>query len=78
MKRGKNNKAKRIVKLINYIEEMLDYNIKTFKDPSLLDLYLFNTVNKLKTTKLSRISNTYITYLQDSLSLKQEKLNGQD
>lgn len=76
MKRGKNNKAKRIVKLINYIEEMLDYNIKTFKDPSLLDLYLFNTVNKLKTTKLSRISNTYITYLQDQLSLKQEKLNG--
>ena len=76
MKRGKNNKAKCIVKLINYIEEMLDYNIKTFKDPSLLDLYLFNTVNKLKTTKLSRISNTYITYLQDSLSLKQEKLNG--
>lgn len=76
MKRGKNNKAKRIVKLINYIEEMLDYNIKTFKDPSLLDLYLFNTANKLKTTKLSRISNTYITYLQDQLSLKQEKLNG--
>lgn len=76
MKRGKNNKAKRIVKLINYIEEMLDYNIKTFKDPSLLDLYLFNTVNKLKITKLSRISNTYITYLQDQLSLKQEKLNG--
>lgn len=75
MKRGKNNKAKRIVKLINYIEEMLEYNIKTFKDPSLLDLYLFNTVNKLKTTKLSRISNTYINYLQDTLSLKQEKLN---
>lgn len=76
MKRGKNNKAERIVKLINYIEEMLDYNIKTFKDPSLLDLYLFNAVNNLKTTKLSRISNTYITYLQDSLSLKQEKPNG--
>lgn len=76
MKRGKNNKAKRIVKLIKYIEEMLEYNIKTFKDPSLLDLYLFNTVNKLKTTKLSRIPNTYINYLYNSLSLKQEKLNG--
>lgn len=76
MKRGKNNKAKRIVKLINYIEEMLEYNIKTFKDPSLLDLYLFDTVNKLKTTKLSRIPNTYINYLYNSLSLKQEKLNG--
>lgn len=76
MKRGKNNKAKRIVKLINYIEEMLEYNIKTFKDPSLLDLYLFDTVNKLKTTKLSRIPNTYINYLYNSLSLKKEKLNG--
>lgn len=31
MKRGKNNKAKRIVKLINYIEEMLEYNIKPLK-----------------------------------------------
>lgn len=76
MKRGKNNKAKRIVKLINYIEEMLEYNIKTFKDPSLLDLYLFNTMNKLKNTKMSRISNGYISYLYDALSLKQEKLNG--
>lgn len=76
MKRGKNNKAKRIVKLINYIEEMLEYNIKTFKDPSLLDLYLFNTVNKLKNTKMHRISNGYIRYLYDALSLKQEKLNG--
>lgn len=76
MKRGKNNKAKRIVKLINYIEEMLEYNIKTFKDPSLLDLYLFNTMNKLKNTKMSRISNGYISYLYDALYLKQEKLNG--
>lgn len=70
MKRGKNNKAKRIIKLINHIEEMLDYNIKTFKEPTLLDLYLFNTVNKLKSTKLSRISNTYIIYLYEALSLK--------
>ena len=70
MKRGKNNKAKRIVELINHIEEILEYNTKTFKDPSLLDLYLFNTVNKLKSTKLSRISNTYIVYLYEALSLK--------
>lgn len=76
MKRGKNNKAKSIVKLINCIEEILEYNIKTFKEPSLLDVYLFNTANKLKNTKLSRISNTYINYLYDALSLKQEKLNG--
>lgn len=76
MKRGKNNKAKRIIKLIKHIEGMLDYNIKTFKEPSLLDLYLFNTMNKLKNTKMSRISNGYIRYLYDALSLKQEKLNG--
>ena len=76
MKRGKNNKAKRIVKLIKHIGEMLEYNIKTFKEPSLLDLYLFNTINKLKNTKMSRISNGYIRYLYDALSLKQEKLNG--
>lgn len=76
MKRGKNNKAKRIVKLIKHIEEMLEHNIKTFKEPSLLDLYLFNTINKLKNSKMSRISNDYIAYLYDSLSLKQEKLNG--
>ena len=76
MKRGKNNKAKRIIKLMNHIEEMLDYNIKTFKEPTLLDLYLFNTMNKLKNTKMSRISNGYIRYLYDALSLKQEKLNG--
>ena len=76
MKRGKNNKAKRIIKLINHIEEMLDYNIKTFKEQTLLDLYLFNTMNKLKNTKMSRISNGYIRYLYDALSLKQEKING--
>lgn len=31
MKRGKNNKAKRIVKLIKHIEEMLEHNTKTLK-----------------------------------------------
>lgn len=91
MKRGKNNKAKLGAGLLRKVRNAEDVIVANTPKPvrgsgktlritatliSLNAMRVYVLKTKVKNTKMSRISNGYIRYLYDALSLKQEKING--